>query len=293
MFAEGAAAVLALPAAGTDDEGSPMPDGTDRSPDPGTFTGRFAWAGRLLGFGFGGLFDGILLHQVLQWHHLLSALEGAAFRDLRVQVLADGLFHLVMYAVSGVGLWLLWRSRHAFASPGADRRMAADLLIGFGVWHVIDGILSHWILGIHRIRMDSGNPLLWDLVWFLVFGIAFIAVGWLLRRGAGPGRPPAGKRRAATPVALTLAVLAAGAVAARPPPDVTTAVVVFRPDVTRAEAFAALAAMDARILWSDAAGGLFAIDLGPGSNPRSLYAQGALLVSRDLVAVGCLAWSRV
>lgn len=270
-----------------------MPDGTDRPPDPGTFTGRFAWAGHLLGFGLGGFFDGILLHQVLQWHHLLSALEGEAFRDLRVQVLADGLFHLVMYVVSGVGLWLLWRSRHVFASPGADRRMGADLLIGFGVWHVIDGILSHWILGIHRIRMDSGNPLLWDLVWFLVFGIAFIAAGWLLRRGAGPGRPPAGKRRAATPVALALAVLAAGAVAALPPPDVTTAVVVFRPDVTRAEAFAALAAMDARILWSDAAGGLFAIDLGPESNPRSLYAQGALLVSRDLVAVGCLAWSRV
>jgi uncharacterized membrane protein len=28
----------------------------------------------MLGFAFGGFFDGILLHQVLQWHHLLSGI---------------------------------------------------------------------------------------------------------------------------------------------------------------------------------------------------------------------------
>lgn len=47
-------------------------------------------AGWLLGFALGGFFDGILLHQVLQWHHLLSALQGGPFDDLRVQLLADG-----------------------------------------------------------------------------------------------------------------------------------------------------------------------------------------------------------
>lgn len=30
-------------------------------------------AGILFGLGLGGLFDGILLHQVLQWHHMLSS----------------------------------------------------------------------------------------------------------------------------------------------------------------------------------------------------------------------------
>ena len=34
------------------------------------------WAGLFTGMALGGFFDGILLHQVLQWHHLLSAVQG-------------------------------------------------------------------------------------------------------------------------------------------------------------------------------------------------------------------------
>jgi uncharacterized membrane protein len=30
-------------------------------------------AGILLGLGLGGFFDGIVLHQLLQWHHMLSS----------------------------------------------------------------------------------------------------------------------------------------------------------------------------------------------------------------------------
>ncbi|HCW19238.1 MAG TPA: hypothetical protein DHL02_15075 [Achromobacter sp.] len=57
---------------------------------------RRPWAGYLLGFGMGGFFDGILLHQILQWHHLLSGLSAATLADLRVQVVADGVFHALM-----------------------------------------------------------------------------------------------------------------------------------------------------------------------------------------------------
>jgi uncharacterized membrane protein len=31
-------------------------------------------SGILFGLGLGGFFDGIVLHQVLQWHHMLSML---------------------------------------------------------------------------------------------------------------------------------------------------------------------------------------------------------------------------
>jgi uncharacterized membrane protein len=72
---------------------------------------RFTWSGYLLGFALGGFFDGILLHQILQWHHLLVGVEGEAFSSMRVQVLADGLFHLLMYLIAIVGLTMLWRSR--------------------------------------------------------------------------------------------------------------------------------------------------------------------------------------
>lgn len=265
---------------------------TLRADAPAAFTGRFSWAGYLLGIGLGGFFDGILLHQVLQWHHLLSALEGEAFGDLRVQVLADGLFHMAMYVIAAVGLWLLWSTRREFARAGADRWMFANILIGFGAWHIVDGVLSHWVLGIHRIRMDSPNPLLWDLIWFAVFGVAFVAAGGFLRRGAGPGDGLGGRRRLATPAALTLIVLIAGPVAALPPPNVTTAMVLFRPGISASEVFAAAAAVDGRVVWSDSSGGLWAIDLQDTAKARALYSHGALFVSNGLIPAGCFSWSR-
>ncbi|WP_051341560.1 DUF2243 domain-containing protein [Azospirillum halopraeferens] len=267
----------------------------DTAPAHAAPPSRLRWAGFLLGFAIGGFFDGILLHQILQWHHLLSAVEGAAFRDIRVQILADGLFHAIMYVVAAAGLWLLWRSRRAFAGPGADRRLFADALIGFGVWHVVDGILSHWILGIHRIRMESASPLLWDLLWFVVFGVLFIAAGlWLHRRG-GTDDSGGGDRRTrrAAPAALAAAVLVAGPLAALPPPDVTIHMVLFRPGTAMTDVAAAVDAVDGRLVWGDGSGQLWAIDVGPGGSVRPLYRHGALLVSNGILPAGCFDWLRV
>lgn len=258
-----------------------------------SFSRAFHWSGFLLGFALGGFFDGILLHQVLQWHHLLSGLQGEPFDDIRVQILADGLFHLKAYAIALIGLVLLWRTRDEFARPPAGRMLMAATLIGFGVWHVIDAILSHWILGIHRIRMDAENVLLWDLAWFFVFGIAFIAAGWWLGRTTGTGGSGrSGGRRFVAPVVLALTVLVAGPVAALPPADSTGVMVLFRPGTPTEAMFAGLDAVDGRILWTDASGELWAIDVNEGRNTRALYRHGALLVSNTLLPAGCLDWIR-
>jgi len=53
--------------------------------------------GLLLGIGLGGFIDGILLHQILQWHHMLTD-EGCcpsnSVPGLQDNTLADGFFHL-------------------------------------------------------------------------------------------------------------------------------------------------------------------------------------------------------
>lgn len=156
------------------------------SPPTRLSTPSLRWAGSLLGFGLGGLFDGILLHQVLQWHHLLSGVRMLPVQVLRFQLLADGLFHLLMYGLTGVALYLLSRARTDYARPGADRVLWGHVLIGFGTWHVVDGLLVHWVLGWHHIRMDVPNPLTWDLVWLALFGLVPLVVGqWLRRRAHG------------------------------------------------------------------------------------------------------------
>ena len=78
----------------------------------------FRW-GAVLGFALGGFFDGILLHQILQWHHLLSLVPG--IDDLRMQVLWDGWFHALMYVIALAGLAGLWRLHRRGAGSGAGR----------------------------------------------------------------------------------------------------------------------------------------------------------------------------
>jgi|SRR5512145_1999921 uncharacterized membrane protein len=51
-------------------------------------------AGILFGLGLGGFFDGIILHQVLQWHHMLTSngYPPNSIHNLEVNTLWDGLF---------------------------------------------------------------------------------------------------------------------------------------------------------------------------------------------------------
>lgn len=255
--------------------------------DPET-SRRSVRAAALIGFGFGGFFDGILLHQVLQWHHLLSGVARGGLADLRMQVLADGLFHAAMYAVAAAGVLLMLRARHALARAGAAQRFTAALLLGFGAWHVADALLSHWLLGLHRIRMDSAVPLAWDLLWLAVFGLLPAAAGAVLWRRPVPEGPP---RPSRLPLSVLLATVLAGGVAAVPPAGGgDTAVVVLRDGARPA---ALLAAADASLLWADGPSGVLVLRTGPGWRPRALYHHGALYVSGTLSSTDCSSFVRV
>ncbi|OON60844.1 hypothetical protein B0920_18000 [Massilia sp. KIM] len=242
--------------------------------------------GAALGFALGGFFDGILLHQILQWHHLLSLVPG--LDDLRTQVLWDGYFHLLMYLVAALALWRLWRTgRERGVAWGWP--LAGALLVGFGVWHLIDAVLSHWLLGIHRIRIDSANPLAWDLAWLAAFGLVPLVAGWRLLRQGGPEL-----RGSATTMLLLCAFTGgAGAWALRTPPGVPaqTATVVFQPGATPREVLAALDAVDGRLVWSDRAMGVVVVAVDEARR-WELYRHGALLVSGTALAAGCLNSSR-
>lgn len=147
---------------------------------------RFNWAGYLLGFALGGLFDGIVLHQILQWQHFLGGITRAPFDDLRMQIAADGLFQAAMYIVATLGLRKLLQARHVLIGRAAGRLLVAYALIGFGAWHVADAILANWVFDLHRVRIDAASPLFWDLLWLVLFGALFIAAGIVLRQHCDP-----------------------------------------------------------------------------------------------------------
>ncbi|WP_129792252.1 DUF2243 domain-containing protein [Sphingosinicella sp. CPCC 101087] len=248
--------------------------------------GRLRWSAYCLGFALGGFFDGILLHQILQWHHLLSLVPGVG--SIADQIFFDGLFHALMYLVAAVGLTLLARSGAVLGAPGTGRFIFANALIGFGFWHVVDAVVSHWVLGIHRINLASSNPLLWDLAWFALFGLAPVLSGWLLRRGQGPGGSGTTGRAAALGIALCIAVAAPWA--ALPPAEARSAIVLFRPDLSDGQAVNAIRIAGADILWQSR--GAWAVRWRDEPRPGRLYEEGAMLVSTSLAGAGCLAWTK-
>jgi uncharacterized membrane protein len=138
----------------------------------------------LLGIGFGGFVDGILFHQILQWHHMLTS-EGccsaSSVGGLEDNTLADGFFHLVTWIFVFTGTMLATRAwqRGELAPPW--RMHFGTLLLGWGLFNVVEGLIDHQILGIHHVRDDLGGPIGWDLG-FLAFGAGLIAVGYALRR---------------------------------------------------------------------------------------------------------------
>lgn len=243
----------------------------------------FIWAAGLLGFALGGFADGILFHQILQWHHLLSSIDGV-FGDLRMQILADGVFHIAMYALMGIGLLLLWRARGSFLAARADRLFFAALLLGFGLWHVFDGVFSHWLLGIHHIRMASDNVLLWDVLVF-IFGLLAMGLAFWVA-GHRPRERAAARQAGTLPAMLVALVIGSGVVAAQPPQQGPTAVL-FRSGTDASAAFAAIVEADATPVWSDPAEPtLWVVDVDVSRLP-ALYARGVILTSRSAFPAGC------
>lgn len=149
---------------------------------------RFTFAGILLGLGLGGFFDGIVLHQVLQWHHMLTSTgehPATTVAGLETNTLWDGFFHIATYAMTIAGLLVLVSelADDRRAGSWSSRAFAGSLLIGWGLFNLSEGIVDHHILGIHHVRTDTDNQLLWDLG-FLAWGALMLFAGWLLQRSA-------------------------------------------------------------------------------------------------------------
>ena len=144
--------------------------------------------GLLLGIGLGGFVDGIVLHQVLQWHHMLTdygdyaAYPATTVPALEENTLWDGLFHASTWVFVTVGLVLVWRAAgHGAVLTG--RGLLGTLLTGWGLFNLVEGIVDHHLLTVHHVRDDVADPLWWDLG-FLAFGVLLVAVGLVLTRSS-------------------------------------------------------------------------------------------------------------
>ena len=139
----------------------------------------------VMGLGLGGFIDGIVLHQILQWHHMLTGDNGGESMDtvagLETNTLVDGFFHVATWLLVVAAMLLTVRAwqRRDLAPPW--RTHFGLLLAGWGAFNLVEGLVDHQLLGIHHVRDDLGAPIGWDLA-FLAFGVLLIVVSVALTR---------------------------------------------------------------------------------------------------------------
>jgi uncharacterized membrane protein len=141
-------------------------------------------AGVLFGLGLGGFFDGIILHQVLQRHHMLSSWYPInSIENFELNTFWDGVFHSSSYLFVVTGLFILWRHAHRRHLYWSNKLLIGTMLIGFGAFNVVEGLVDHQLLGVHHVNelVPADQRIFWD-IGFLVWGAAMFIGGWMLKR---------------------------------------------------------------------------------------------------------------
>lgn len=151
-------------------------------------------AALLLGIGLGGFIDGIVLHQLLQWHNLLShRLPPDTLAHAKINMFWDGIFHAGTWLVTMAGVWLLWRAGRSGRHAWSGRLLAGGMLAGWGLFNLVEGLIDHHWLHLHHVRDAAAVGVsLWDYG-FLAVSLALALLGWAIAAASSHGRRSGGR----------------------------------------------------------------------------------------------------
>jgi uncharacterized membrane protein len=132
-------------------------------------------SGLILGAGLGGFFDGIVFHQILQTHGMLSAVKPKTNITNM-----DGIFHAFTWLATVTGLGLFFLNIREGGFRISTRAFVGTLLLGWGLFNVIEGVIDHHVLHLHHVVERFGlSP--FDYA-FLASGVLLVALGLQLVR---------------------------------------------------------------------------------------------------------------
>lgn len=148
-----------------------------------TAFGKGRRAALLLGVGLGGFVDGIALHQIAQWHNMLSARVPPDSMDaMRTNMTADGLFHAAVWMVTLAGVLTLWSAGRSTAPFPPLRAGTGWMLMGWGGFNLVEGAIDHHLLNLHHVRDLPAHVPALDWMFLLVGGVGLLLAGWALAR---------------------------------------------------------------------------------------------------------------
>ena len=142
-------------------------------------------AGTLLGIGMGGFVDGIVLHQILQVHNMLSAKRPKdSIVNMEINMVWDGLFHAFTWMMTALGLWMLWRAVTRRDVPLSGKTLFGAMVFGWGLFNFVEGLIDHHVLHIHHVVERLGVSV-YDWAFLGVGGVGLMVLGWVI---IGTGR---------------------------------------------------------------------------------------------------------
>jgi len=154
-------------------------------------------AGLLLGAGLGGFVDGIVFHQILQLHNMVSGwLPPTNLIDAKVNMFWDGVFHAAVWLMTLAGLVLLWRAGARRDVPWSGQTFSGAWLMGWGLFNTVEGFIDHFWLGLHHVNEYAANPRGADWL-FQLSGALLLLSGWLFVHAARRGLQPPNSRTGA------------------------------------------------------------------------------------------------
>ncbi len=115
--------------------------------------GPLVLAGLVLGIGLGGFIDGIVFHQILQWHSMLSNITPPTdVVAIKYNMMWDGLFHALTWVMCALGVGLLFRAGRHAAVPWSGPLLIGSMIAGWGLFNFVEGVIDHLVLGIHHVH---------------------------------------------------------------------------------------------------------------------------------------------
>jgi uncharacterized membrane protein len=155
-------------------------------------------AGILLGVGLGGFLDGIVLHQIAHWHQMLSArVPPATVEAIQRNMAADGWFHAATWLITFAGVLALWSGLRGPGRLPATRTLLGYMLVGWGAFNIVEGVVDHHLLGLHHVRDLPTHVVFYDWAFLIVSG-ALVLIGLALRDGTDRVPAPVAERRRGT-----------------------------------------------------------------------------------------------
>lgn len=136
-------------------------------------------ASMILGAGLGGFVDGILFHQVLQSHAMLSSrISTDTLEGKSINMFWDGIFHLGMLGIVVFGTGLLW-NQSVKEVDKSGRYLWGGILTGWALFNLAEGVIDHQALQLHNVVEAAYNPHEWNYGFLMASGVVWI-IGFMI-----------------------------------------------------------------------------------------------------------------